>query len=156
MRRPLVIDANALVVYIVGAAGREHVISHKRTWNYGELGFRIIREAVNQHASLVVTPHSLTEASNLIGGDIQDRWVRQHRQSFTALIKHAIEVFDDARSLSLDNDWLRLGVSDTAQLFATASRNATLLTADQALHAAALRRDLKSINLLHEISRLSL
>ena len=64
------IDANLLVLLVVGSAGRDYISKHRRLRRFSkedyDLLLRLIRKAKGTRR-VFVTPNTLTETSNLLG-----------------------------------------------------------------------------------------
>lgn len=70
MRRPMpekafVLDANLLVLLVVGLASPEHIAIHKRLGEYSKVDFDLLTQLLADASRIVVTPNTLTEAVNL-------------------------------------------------------------------------------------------
>ena len=67
MARALTIDAQLLVLLVVGLASPEFIGKHRRLNAYTSSRSDLLRDLMARHAVTVVTPNALTEASNLLG-----------------------------------------------------------------------------------------
>jgi hypothetical protein len=61
-----VLDANLLVLWAVGPASRRFIGQHKRLGDYSEDDFELLSLLIAQFSDVVLLPHILTEASNLM------------------------------------------------------------------------------------------
>ena len=60
------IDANLLVLLVVGRVGREWVGKHRRARQFSPADYDRLSDAVEDMNRVFVTPNTLTEASNLL------------------------------------------------------------------------------------------
>ena len=79
----IVIDANLLVLLVVGAVDRRLVGKHRRVKNFAMEDYDLLLDLLQETPHpVVVTPNTLTEASNLLE-DRQDRrllrQLKEHR-----------------------------------------------------------------------------
>ena len=136
MPSALFIDANLIVLLVVGFAGRELIARHRRTRTFTVEDYDRLSQAISRVGELRMTPNTLTEASNLLG---QHGEPQRSRLLLTlrALIERSPETVvasvDAARSAAFP----RLGLTD-AVLLEVVSADAPLLTVDLDLYAAAL------------------
>ena len=136
MLSALIIDANLIVLLVVGLAGRELIVRRRRTRMFTVEDFDRLIRAISPVAELRVTPNTLTEASNLLG---QHGEPQRSRLLLTlrTLIERSPEIVvasvDAARHVAFP----RLGLTDAA-LLEVVSADAPLLTVDLDLYIAAL------------------
>jgi len=135
------VDANLLVLLVVGSAGREYISKHRRlrifsTEDY-DLLLRLIRRA-GGHRRVFVTPNTLTETSNLLS---------QHReperslffQRLQYLIENSQEIVIASTTAASNDSFSRLGLTDAALLEAVTSET-PLITVDVELYLQALSK----------------
>ena len=151
MRKEWLIDANLLVLLIAGLTDESLIVKHARLKRFRKEDYyrllevvgapRVAREGDSVEedtGTILLTPHALTEASNLLG---------QHREPERS------RLFDTLRRLVKDQEevgvasaravrtpvFRRLGLTDGA-LFDVASAERPLLTVDLDLYSAVARR----------------
>jgi predicted nucleic acid-binding protein len=137
--RALVIDANLLLLLVIGASDPSDIARSKRLQAFAPSDFELLVRYGARFTSTVVTPHGLTEVSNLIGsGD--DENIRRRNGAFARLVASFVEVHVPAIEITRSSPFYALGLSDAAQLDAARERG-RLLTADGRLAqvAAGLR-----------------
>jgi hypothetical protein len=81
----LLIDANLLLLLVVGSADRSLIESFKRTRAYTREDFDLLLRLVARFPKVVTTPNVLTEVSNL-AGQLRDPTRRAIRQKLSRLI----------------------------------------------------------------------
>jgi hypothetical protein len=139
--RQLILDANLMVLLIVGLKDRALIARHKRTQEFCDEDFELLQSVIGNFDRIVVTPNILTECSNPLR-QIGDPACTE----LTAILKTLVEGDDlDERYLSSREavrvvDFPRLGLTD-AGVLEVVSRDLPLLTIDLDLYLAASRKD---------------
>jgi hypothetical protein len=142
----LLIDANLLVLYLVGKTNKNRIPTFKRTQQYTVEDFELLELLIANFLTLVTTPHVLTEASNLSALHTEE--LKVLRGLFKDTVEQMREFYDESRSIVADPAFARLGLTDAA--IATLCRRSMLvLTDDLPLHLALLNRGADSINFNH-------
>lgn len=142
------IDANLLILLIVGRVGEEFIARHGRLQQFVVEDYRILRNLLDQVEQVFVTPNTLTETSNLLaqhGEPERSRFFDQLR--FTIEESREIQVVSEVASQN--REFRRLGLTDAA-LLEVATVETPLLTVDLDLYLAALTKDLDTaVNFRH-------
>ena len=144
------VDANLLVLLVVGSVGRDLIAKHGRLEEYTTEDYEALLYLLSQtrQSQIYVTPNTLTEASNLLA---------QHGEPERSLILERLQVLiEDSREIvvassqaSRNNTFVRLGLTDAALLEAI-SAETPLLTVDLDLYLAALEIGSEySVNFTH-------
>ncbi len=149
----IVIDANLLLLYFVGRFDRDEIQRFKRTRSRGYTvdDFKIVSNLVAWFASVVTTPHILTEVSNL-----SSSLTGSTKKSYFLSIVPAIQVLEEAfvGSADLANaaQFADYGLTDTAILEA-ATRPYLVFTDDFPLSnlLQSLGRDVLNLNHLRAV-----
>ena len=132
------IDANLLVLRVIGGGDQRLIGAHRRVSAFGPEHYRrllgIFSETVSSGQRIHVTPNTLTEASNLVGDD--PRFLRELR----LLIETSDEVVVASVEAARHDAYERLGLAD-AVLLESVSAERPLLTADASLYHAVIRQD---------------
>lgn len=129
------LDAGLLVLLIVGTVGRDRIERHRRTKQFTAEDFDLLVERLTG-VDVLITPHTLTEASNLLaqhGEPDRSRFLLALR----ALVEDHEERTVSARIATSNSQYRRLGLTD-AVLLEAVSEEAPVLTSDQQLYRAAL------------------
>lgn len=143
----ITLDANLLVLFVVGAADREYIGKHKRLRAFSVEDFDLLVKMMADASNVVVTPNTLTETSNLIGqigGPARDKIYL----SLKILVKKCSEVYIASSSGSDREEFVRLGLTD-AVLLELSDPDTTLITTDLDLYIAAAKLGKKVINFNH-------
>ena len=148
MRKTIVLDANLLVLLIVGLAGRKYISMHKRLREYREADFELLSKLIAESAGVVVTPNALTEASNLLR-QINEPARSEIGRAFHVFTSKAREIYVRSADASSRSEFLRLGLSDSA-LLEVSKDDIVILSADLDLYLAALTADYTAVNFNHE------
>ena len=137
------IDANLLVLLVVGRAGRDIIPKHRRLQGYTSEDYDLLLEAVEQVESVIVIPNTLTEASNLLNQHGEPERSRLF-ETLRLIIEESEEVTVSSKTASSNADFIRLGLTDSA-LLAAATEDTPLLTVDLRLYLAALSQNTQEI-----------
>lgn len=136
MTREWFIDANLLVLLVVGITDRSLISKHRRLRTFTSGSYDRLIALVGQNR-IHVTPNTLTEASNLIGQH-EEPERSQCYDTLSLLVKNSNEIFVESATAIQNKDFRRLGLSD-AVLLEVVSPETPLLTVDFELYLAASR-----------------
>ena len=146
MRR-VALDANLLVLLVVGSVKRSLIGTHRRLQEYLPEDFPLLIEHLGER-DLVTIPNALTEASNLLPSSVAEPDRSELMAALANFADQAAETYVPSARACSDANYLRLGLTDVAWL-AMLDRETELLTADLALYRAALDRGLVATNFNH-------
>ena len=145
--RPIVLDANLLVLLIVGIASPTYIGIHKRLRAYSLQDFDLLTRLLETASRIIVTPNTLTEAVNL-GRQIKEPARTRILQAFRSVVADTTEIYIASVQASRRNEFLRLGLTDAVVLGSAAAQD-TIVTADLDLYLEAARQGRKVINFNH-------
>lgn len=149
MTRQLILDANLLVLLVVGLTDKRLVRSHKRLSKYVEADFDLLQNVAETFQSILLTPHILTEASNLVRlspGNLRDRF----SETLARVIRATREETVQGVNAVQNRHYRRLGLTDVTLLSRLADgHEVALLTDDFDLYKAALDDGLNAHNFTH-------
>lgn len=143
----VLVDANLLLVWVVGTVDRTLIARFKRTRAYNADDFDLLVEVIASFRDIVVTPHVLTEVSNLAGHLVAE----QRDAAFGVLAQLATsvtELGEPSAAVVTDPRFIRLGLTDAA-VARVAQRGVTVLTADLDLYLALAATRVGAINFNH-------
>ena len=146
------VDANLLVLLVAGALDPGIIARHRRLRTFGPEDFERLQEMVSGFKRVLVTPNTLTEASNLLG---QHREPERSRlfKTLRILIGESHEVVVASAEAAGHPSFPRLGLTD-AGLLGLVSRDTPLVTVDLDLYLAASRADpFSAVNYRHHQER---
>jgi hypothetical protein len=146
--KTIVLDASLLLLLVVGLTSRRYIGSHKRLQTYGIADFVRLKSMIDAAQRVLVTPNTLTEASNLVGHIGEPARTQIYRQ-FRMIAKLFEEQYVESRRAVEEREFLRLGLADAVQLGLAAQAH-TLLTVDLDLYIAAIDRGFDAINFRHQ------
>ena len=154
------IDANLLVLLIVGRTGRHLIAKHRRLQSFLEGDYERLLQRIASTTSpdtatepatvgvVRVTPNTLTEASNLLAQH-QEPERSRFFETLRVLIENSTEVVVASAEASRTSGFARLGLTDAA-LLAVVSPETPLLTVDLDLYRAVAQRDHRAaVNFRH-------
>ncbi|MDI1265456.1 MAG: hypothetical protein PS018_19590 [bacterium] len=148
-RQTLLLDANLIVLLVIGLADENAVPVHKRTRAYTTGDFRLLLSVISQYRELAALPNALSEASNLLefeGNGLPEKITRR----FLQFIATTREIYVPSLDASVRNEFRRLGLTDSATLEA-AKQDVHILSADLALYLAAVNAGYSAANFTHAI-----
>jgi len=129
------VDANLLVLLVAGALDPGIIARHRRLRTFGPEDFERLQEMIGRFERVLVTPNTLTEASNLLG---QHREPERSRllKTLRILIGESHEVVVASAEAAGHPSFPRLGLTDAGML-GLVSRETPLVTVDLDLYLAA-------------------
>lgn len=134
----LFIDANLLVLLIVGSVGRDLIAKHRRLSEYTAEDYDILVDLLRPVDQVCVTPNTLTETSNLLAHHEEPE--RSRLLDRLRFVIHGSEEIIVASAAASDNSQFgRLGLTDAALLEAVTPER-PLITVDLDLYLAALQK----------------
>jgi hypothetical protein len=145
-KRGLLVDANLLVLLLVGAVNQQRILTFKRTQDFTIEDFHLLTRLILLFGKLIATPHVLSQASDLT--DLRGRELREIRQKFKLVVDQLEESYTPSRELVTDPLFERLGLADTA-IAKVCSKGILVLTTDLQLHLAMERRGADALNFNH-------
>ena len=134
----LFIDANLLVLLVVGSAGRDLIAKHRRLKAYTTEDYDILVDRLGRVDHVYVTPNTLTETSNLLAQHADPERTRFF-DKLRILIQESEEIVVASAQASSNSAFGRLGLTDAA-LLEIVTAEAPLLTVDLDLYLAALAK----------------
>lgn len=147
----LLVDTNLLLVAIVAAVDSRQVGRIGRTRGYTAADAALLDEVVSEHDSILVTPHILTEASNLLG-KVEQPLLAMIRSRLAELVPKWTERADSSSDVVSDPFFRRFGMTDAAIVRASGA-DVTVLTDDLPLYDALARQGHRAINFTHVRTR---
>ena len=131
------IDANLLLLLIVGSVGRDLIPKHRRLQRFTVEDFDSLINLLHPE-QVFVTPNTLTEASNLLAQHADPERSRFFdRLKF--IIQESKEIIVASTVASRNNAFGRLGLTDAA-LLEVATAETPLVTVDLDLYLEALAK----------------
>ena len=136
--REYFVDANLLVLLVVGRVGRHLIAKHRRLQEYTAEDFETLANLLRRVDQICVTPNTLTEASNLLSqhGEPERSLILENLR---VLIEESREIVVQSVEASSNSAFVGLGLTDAALLEAI-SEEIPLVTVDWSLFNAALNK----------------
>jgi len=136
------LDANLLVLLVVGSASRAYIARHDRLDSYDEDDFDLLVELIGSFADIVVLPHVWTEVDHLVrSGGLRYPATQQVLDKLQTLIESTTECPTPSASGAVRSEFARLGLADSVMLhfldLEARDVPVTLITADHELANAA-------------------
>ena len=133
------IDANLLVLLVVGATGKELIAKHRRLRTFQIEDYERLVALMSATDNVLVTPNVLTEASNLLAQHSDP----ERSRFFDVLrdfVGEAQENFVSSKIASDNRAFARLGLTDAA-LLEVVSKSNPLVTVDLDLYLTASAKE---------------
>ena len=142
------VDANLLVLLVVGSECRDLISKHRRLEDYTAEDFDILFDLLEGADQLFVTPNTLTETSNLLGQHGEpERSLLMTRLQY--LIHGSQEIVVTSVDASSNLRFEQLGLTDAA-LLEVVTTDTPLLTVNFDLYLAALESgEERAVNFTH-------
>ena len=109
----VLLDANLLLLFLIGSFQRSRVETFKRTANFSTADFDILANLVVAFRTLATTPHVLTEVSNLanlLPEHLKPNWA----EHFASQASKFEEIFEPAIMVMRQDLFSRFGLTDAA------------------------------------------
>lgn len=145
--KQIVIDSNLLVLLVVGLTDLNLVGKHKRTKSFEAADYKLLADSLANFDQIVVTPHILTETSNLVS-QVGEPAMSALRTTLAKLLETQKEEFESSSEVAKHHWFPRLGLTDCAILNLVANKM-PLITTDLDLYLAAAKENDKAINFNH-------
>jgi rRNA-processing protein FCF1 len=150
-QRGVLVDTNLLLLFLVGVFDPRYISRYIRTASYDEEDFNVLAQVLQTFRRIIVTPHILTEVSNL-SRDI-DRGRRYEFFLFLASLLNALsghflidEQHRPAKLISTESEFPLLGLTDAAIIHRAAHHHNPVLTDDRGLSERLERRGIDRLN----------
>ena len=148
MPTSILIDANLLVLLVVGLTDKRLIERHKNVSSYDADGFDLLVEKLKEFSEVLLTPNTLTEAYNLLR---QIGEPERERLTLTLgeFIKGRPERYIPSEEASNEATFVRLGLTDAALMNVGRVSRPVLLSADRDLYLAASQEGFEALNFAH-------
>ena len=109
----LLLDANLLVLYVIGCYDPKRIVQNKRTNSYTPEDFDLLVDFMTQFRQFATTPNILTEVSNLLEGVSYQ--YGPVLAMLPELIKEFVELHEPSHPImsSKNKEFIKFGLSDT-------------------------------------------
>lgn len=116
--RGVLLDANLLVLYVLGSHDARLISSAKATRSRGfeTRDYAFIAKLVDYMGTLYATPHVLTEVNSLSNTSISAKQRWDFFSTFRGQVERIEEIHVASQEAALDDVFLRLGLTDAAIL----------------------------------------
>ena len=132
------LDANLLVLLVVGATDRALVRRHRRLQAFNADDYELLVDLLGNCQQVLVTPNTLTETSNLLSQHGEPQRSRFF-ETFRSIIEINKEIVVVSRQASGNASFKPLGLTDAA-LLEVVTADTPLITVDLDLYLAALAK----------------
>ena len=143
----VLVDANLLVLFLVGLINKRRIPEFKRTQNFTIEDFDLLERLIAWFGKLVATPHVLSQVSDLT--DLRGTERGQIRELFKLLVEGQIEETYDRSSLLVAHPTFKEHGLTDASVATISSRGILVLTADVNLQRELQRRNADALDFNH-------
>lgn len=135
MLRGVFIDANLLILLVIGRVSTELIKEHRRLRGFSVADYEMLVDFAARYEVIYVTPNTLSETSNLLTSHLRGF---RHRflDTLRIMIEQSREIIVTSADAASNEHYLDLGLTDAA-LLEVASLETPLLTADVKLFTVA-------------------
>lgn len=133
--RQILLDANVLVLYIVGRIDKGLIGSHRRLREYVEIDFDVLMLVLKRSNKIVTTANIMTEVSNLLETGKEERPNKFLQELHNVVLETEEIVVKSADACQVDG-FTRVGLSDAALLL-LAGPESPIITVDNHLYGRA-------------------
>jgi hypothetical protein len=144
----IALDANLLLLWVVGNASRAALQIHKRLKAYEAQDLDLLIEIVSSASGIIGTPNAWTEVSNLATFGIVGDYKDAIHETLALSIASTSERYSPSSEIAQRPDFSRLGLADCAWL-AVLTPSVKFLTVYLKLLHAAHSHGLDAINFNH-------
>jgi hypothetical protein len=145
-RLGILLDANLLLLYVVGAVDRDRIGKWKRTEKFLADDYDLLVAIVSRFERVVTTPNILTEVSNFLG-QMDKRLIPPFLETFGASIAALTELHTPSNIIAVHPEFKKLRLTDTG-IFHSASEY-LVITVDFPLSNSLQAAGLDVINFNH-------
>jgi hypothetical protein len=139
----VLLDANLLLLFLIGSYERSRIARFKRTAGFSESDFDILAGLMTAFRAMVTTPHVLTEVSNL-ANSLPEHLKPSWSEHFALQTASLTELFEPAVEVMLQESFLAFGLTDAA--IHCASIDTLILTEDFRLSGFLISRGVAVLN----------
>ena len=140
----LLVDANLLVLLVVGTVNRDRIEKFKRTSRYTNADYDLLLRMLNRFATLYTVPHVLAEVSNLTDLSSAERLLARKVLKETISVLTEIQV---SSGLAAEEAlYETLGLADAAIGAVARGHHCAVLTDDLDLYLQLGRQDVEVFN----------
>lgn len=143
----IVVDANLLLLHIVGSADVDQIARFKRTRIFTDDDFLALQLILKRFEHIIVTPNLLTEVNSFLN-QLPMEQRAYYFAAFALQIVSLEEVFLSSATLSEKPEFVAFGLTDTG-LSSLAGRDYLVLTTDGRLADYLQRQGWAAINFNH-------
>ena len=143
--RGIIVDTNLLILFLVGKYDIDYISKFKITCKYSKKDFEILKNFVNRFKKLIITPHILSELSNL-SMKIPEKRLARYFKYFIGILKISDEINIDKNSILLNKYIDKIGVTDVGIVLASENDDFLFITDDIKLAYISLS---KGLSVLH-------
>lgn len=109
----VIIDANLLLLFVVGTHDQDRIATFKRTKKYDKDDFMLVKRFIECFKAVRTTPSILTEVSNYLN-QLPTELQPEYYSAFSDCIGKLFEVYEESARLSKNDCFTKYGLTDTS------------------------------------------
>lgn len=146
-RDGVVVDANLLLLYLVGECNSSWIKQFKRTASFGIEDYRVLSRLLKRFNRILTTPNILTEVNGM-ANQLQKKRKEAFAKLMTARIAQMNEEFVESRTASTREEFAEFGLTDSA-IVCVGETDSLVITDDLPLYHLMSGLELPCINFNH-------
>lgn len=144
--KDIIIDTGPLILFLSGVYNYESIGKNSLTKEFSKEDFRLLSEFLRNFKKIIITPHVLTEVSNLVNNKLPKNYFKDFIVKVLKDIKDMKEVTINKEEITSKEILKEIGVADTSILICCEKENKLILTKDFNL---SLRGQKKEMPIIH-------
>ena len=142
----ILIDTNILLLFFIGIYDKEFIDKFKRTSKYSNEDFEIVKKIILKFKNIIITPHILTEISNL-SFQMSENLLKNYFLSIIKIIKNMKEIYIDKNEIIESKFYIKIGFADSSIIECAWKKGILVFTDDFPLSNYLLKLKCDVINL---------
>jgi len=144
----ILMDTNLLLVYLLGSSvNADFIPCFKRTNKYTKEDYRALCDIIKKFNSIIITPHIVTEVSNL-SNSLKDKYKSRFSKNLEKYINEASEYHIESKMVVKSTEFRKFGLPDAA-IFHILNHKYLLLTDDFPLCQYVISKKGDAVNFNH-------
>jgi hypothetical protein len=143
----ILVDANLLILYVVGVVNPDRISSFKRTNRYDRSAFELLVRVMERFQKIYTVAHVMAEVSNLTDLSGPERLEARRALASTIAILHEPHV--SSHQAAGNSSYEELGLTESAISIVAREMQCTVLTDDLGLYLSLELEKLPVVNFTH-------
>ncbi|MBT6690231.1 hypothetical protein HN903_03520 [archaeon] len=127
--KPIILDTKPLVLFLAGIYNPDK-IGDRLTAGFEREDFELLCKFLSNFKGIIITPHILTEASNIINRDLPKSLFCEFFEKVLSKLEEFHECSVNKNDIFLRDETKRLGITDVGIILSCELENSLILTKD--------------------------